>query len=93
MTYHVTGLVSEPTLFFSDDGVSLFTDPNEKWFISEVLDRLVSKDTKKVYSVELFGKNANINPGLRRMELSVRLQEIDDSGADSIDDKVLVYSK
>ena len=89
---NVGGLVSEPTLFFTDDGVSMFVDPKERWFVSEVIDRVVSPQTTKVYSTLLNRGAADTNFALRRIELSIRLDEIDRRGADNVSDKVLVHT-
>ena len=90
---HVQGLIMKPTLFFSDDGVSFLVEPKENWFVSEVLDRIVSIDTKKVYSIELYKNDRDNNPLLRRIELSARLDEIERRGVERMPDKTLVYER
>jgi hypothetical protein len=89
----VNGLVMKPMLFFSNTGVSFFATPEENWFISEILERIVCDETEYVYSVDLFRGDADKSFPLRSVELGMRLDEIERRGADKINDKTLVYAK
>lgn len=93
MKSYVHGLIRKPTLFFTNNGVSFFADSHERWFVSEVLDRIVDAETKQVYSTVLFDDDGSSDFTLRRIELTVRLEEIDRRGTDRIQEKTLVYER
>ena len=93
MKQYVNGLVMNPTLFFSNTGVSFLATPEENWFISEILERIVCNETVYVYSVDLFRGDADHSFPLRSLEISMRLDEIERRGADNINEKTLVYAK
>lgn len=93
MKHYVNGLVMNPKLFFTNTGVSFFATPEENWFISEILERIVCNETDYVYSVDLFRGEADKSFHLRNLELSMRLDEIDRRGAENIKEKTLVYAR
>lgn len=93
MICNVQGMVVVPTLFFSNDGVSFFATPEESWFVSEILERMVSFDTEAVYSLELFTGDAEKSFALRQIEINMRLDQIEKLGVDNIKNKKMVYAK
>ena len=75
-----TGMITDPRLYVTDDGTQMMVVPEEKWFEVEVLDRIVSSDTKEVHRIDLLGGNFSTIGGLRRIEISLLCGEISNNG-------------
>ena len=72
--------VTHPTLFYTETGVYLFADPSEHWLISEVKERILDESSSKIYQVRLGHSDEHRSFSLRRVELSIIIDEIEQTG-------------
>lgn len=85
---NVPMVISQPCLYYTSQDVSMMVVPEEKWFESEVFDRVITDDTDKVYKIPLScGKYSNIS---RVNEVRIILSGISEIGIENFEPKTIV---
>jgi len=63
-------IVIFPTLFYTDDDVFLYVDPSEQWRMGEVLSRITTAATTKIYQLPIYSIDAKTPYSARILEIN-----------------------
>lgn len=83
MTILDNRVVSEPTLFYTDDGVFFYADPDEEWQVGDIMLRVLTPRATALYQIPLIAIKRDLPFSMRQIEISMIISSIEDYGIEN----------